>query len=182
MTYGEGHPVRLVGGRLALDFLNTADWSSDGAVVHEKIGALADLDIWLEALGLSEVDRPGSEQAVYRFRRGLRALFLDQTRGDLAILEPHLRLIDIKNGRFGGKLRGQPLFALIAVSALSILSDPREQGRVKTCPGIDCGWMFVDETKNGRRKWCLMETCGNRAKASRHYQRISRTRADPGAK
>ena len=31
--------------------------------------------------------------------------------------------------------------------------------------------MFLDETKNARRKWCVMEVCGNRAKATRHYAR-----------
>ena len=53
MTYRDGHPVRPVGGRLALDFLNTADWASDGTVVHEKIAELADLDVWLRAVSLS---------------------------------------------------------------------------------------------------------------------------------
>ena len=42
---------------------------------------------------------------------------------------------------------------------------------VKVCPGADCGRLFIDETKNGRRKWCSMESCGNRAKASRRSAR-----------
>ncbi len=55
-------------------------------------------------------------------------------------------------------LRRWHLIRLIAISALSILSDKRELTRVKTCPGSDCGWLFLDETKNARRKWCIMET------------------------
>ncbi len=55
-------------------------------------------------------------------------------------------------------LRRWPLIRLIAISALSILSDKRKLTRVKTCPGSDCGWLFLDETKNARRKWCIMET------------------------
>ncbi len=35
-----------------------------------------------------------------------------------------------------------------------------------------CGYLFVDETKNHSRRWCSMESCGNRAKARRHYSRI----------
>jgi predicted RNA-binding Zn ribbon-like protein len=49
--------------------------------------------------------------------------------------------------------------------------------RVKECPGLgDCGWLFFDTSKNGSRRWCSMEGCGNRAKGRRHYQR---TRAVP---
>jgi len=44
--------------------------------------------------------------------------------------------------------------------------------RVKECPGLDdCGWLFFDTSKNGSRRWCSMEGCGNRAKGRRHYQR-----------
>jgi predicted RNA-binding Zn ribbon-like protein len=33
--------------------------------------------------------------------------------------------------------------------------------------------VFFDSTKNGRRRWCDMSTCGNRAKAARHRKRAS---------
>jgi len=41
--------------------------------------------------------------------------------------------------------------------------------RVKGCEG--CGWLFLDTTKSGRRRWCDMRICGNRAKSKRHYAR-----------
>lgn len=44
-----------------------------------------------------------------------------------------------------------------------------ESGRIKECP--KCGWLFFDSSKNGRRKWCSMETCGSRAKATDWYHR-----------
>ena len=47
---------------------------------------------------------------------------------------------------------------------------------VRWCPGQNCGWLFIDATKNHSRRWCSMETCGNRAKARRHYH--TRTGAD----
>lgn len=34
-----------------------------------------------------------------------------------------------------------------------------------------CGYLFYDTTRNHSRRWCSMESCGNRAKAMRHYQR-----------
>ena len=173
MTYGRGHPVRPIGGRLALDFLNTADWSSDGTAVHEKIEGPADLDVWLAAVGLPEAGRPGSIDALHAFRRDLRRVFRGEAGAETSGLQAHLRDVEFDGGRVND-LERRPLLGLVAISALSILSDPRERGRIKTCPGADCGWMFVDETKNGRRKWCLMETCGNRAKAARHYRRAGK--------
>ena len=173
MTYRDGHPVRLVGGRLALDFLNTADWASDGTVVHEKIAELGDLDVWLRAVGLPEAARPGCVEAVHRFRDELRRVFRAGADARLFGLQAPLCAIDLGETASLDDLARQPALGLVAASAVSILGDPRERGRIKTCPGIDCGWMFIDETKNRRRKWCLMETCGNRAKAARHYRRVS---------
>src|SRR6266851_4063029 len=37
-----------------------------------------------------------------------------------------------------------------------------------------CSWLFVDESRNGSRRWCSMKDCGNRAKARRHYQRVKK--------
>jgi predicted RNA-binding Zn ribbon-like protein len=36
-----------------------------------------------------------------------------------------------------------------------------------------CGYLFIDTSRNHSRRWCSMETCGNRAKAQRHYEKIS---------
>lgn len=41
--------------------------------------------------------------------------------------------------------------------------------RVGECPS--CGWLFLDTSKNHRRTWCSMSTCGARSKAQRHYRR-----------
>jgi predicted RNA-binding Zn ribbon-like protein len=46
-----------------------------------------------------------------------------------------------------------------------------ELGRVRRCADDRCPRVFFDRTKNGRRRWCDMATCGNRAKAARHRAR-----------
>ncbi|WP_322048161.1 CGNR zinc finger domain-containing protein [Paraburkholderia sp. J67] len=43
-----------------------------------------------------------------------------------------------------------------------------ETPNVKECER--CSWLFVDRSKNKRRRWCKAETCGNRTRASKHYQ------------
>lgn len=50
-----------------------------------------------------------------------------------------------------------------------------EASLIKECSAEGCGWMYVDRSRPGNRKWCEMETCGNRAKARRHYERIRRS-------
>jgi predicted RNA-binding Zn ribbon-like protein len=66
----------------------------------------------------------------------------------------------------------------VAQSALELLGS-RELERVRECPGLgDCGWLFLDTSKNGSRRWCSMEGCGSRAKMRRQYAR--RREAGPG--
>jgi predicted RNA-binding Zn ribbon-like protein len=36
-----------------------------------------------------------------------------------------------------------------------------------------CGYLFIDTSRNHSRRWCSMEACGNRAKAQRHYEKMS---------
>lgn len=49
--------------------------------------------------------------------------------------------------------------------------------RVKECADDrGCGWLFLDRSKNRSRRWCSMDSCGNRAKAQQHYRR-RKTRA-----
>ena len=47
-----------------------------------------------------------------------------------------------------------------------------ELGRVRRCADPRCQRVFFDNTKNGRRRWCDMATCGNRAKAARHREKL----------
>jgi len=58
----------------------------------------------------------------------------------------------------------------IARSAADLLTAP-ELANVRQCASTDCAWLFLDSTKNHRRRWCEMRTCGNRVKARGYYQR-----------
>jgi predicted RNA-binding Zn ribbon-like protein len=50
--------------------------------------------------------------------------------------------------------------------------------RLRMCGNPKCRWLFVDDSKSGTRRWCTMRTCGNRAKAHRHYLRKANPAAD----
>jgi predicted RNA-binding Zn ribbon-like protein len=63
----------------------------------------------------------------------------------------------------------RPLWQL-ADAAIDLFSR-HDLSRLRICAADDCGWIFLDETKNRSRKWCDMATCGNRAKAARYRKR-----------
>jgi predicted RNA-binding Zn ribbon-like protein len=88
----------------------------------------------------------------------------------LAVAPPRRRL------RLGGWEIGMPgpsasvLLAPTLWSAADLLVGP-QLPRVRQCANPECGWLFLDGSKSGNRRWCSMSACGNRAKAHRHYLR-----------
>lgn len=66
----------------------------------------------------------------------------------------------------------------LALRAFDLLRElPWERARV--CLGTRCGWVFVDSSRGGRRRWCSMATCGNSAKGRTHYRRKRADGAGP---
>ncbi len=59
----------------------------------------------------------------------------------------------------------------VAFAAAELLTSDKVE-RVRECEDDrGCGYLFMDVSKNHSRRWCSMESCGNRAKARRHYSR-----------
>jgi predicted RNA-binding Zn ribbon-like protein len=69
----------------------------------------------------------------------------------------------------GGSLLDSPLWP-VAQSAAELLTSPK-LARVKVCAGEGCGWVFLDESRNGSRRWCDSRDCGNRERVRRHLAR-----------
>jgi predicted RNA-binding Zn ribbon-like protein len=61
------------------------------------------------------------------------------------------------------------LIPVVDSAADSLISG--ELARVRRCADARCSRHFFDGTRNGRRRWCDMASCGNRAKAARHRAR-----------
>ena len=60
-----------------------------------------------------------------------------------------------------------PLDAFLLEAGALLTSELREI--VTACPGVDCGWLFLNGS--GRRRWCQMAVCGNRAKQAAFAER-----------
>ena len=58
----------------------------------------------------------------------------------------------------------------VALDAARILTSA-ERERVQSCGDPECGWFFLDTSRNHSRRWCNMQSCGNRNKVRRFYRR-----------
>ena len=58
----------------------------------------------------------------------------------------------------------------LGFSVMNLLTDRGEMALIHECPGEDCGYLFRDAS-HGRRKWCSMRSCGNRAKVASFRER-----------
>jgi predicted RNA-binding Zn ribbon-like protein len=107
--------------------------------------------------------------AVHRLARGDPAA----APGLRGLLARHRFRLDA-SGRFRPDGRGWSAFIaelLVVLASARILGD-----RLKRCANTDCGWVFVDASKNQSRQWCEMRTCGNRANLRRYRERLRRVR------
>jgi predicted RNA-binding Zn ribbon-like protein len=178
-----------VGGHLALDFCNTAgehlaphpdemlvDWESflrwttqSGLIAPETYSELLRHP--------SPIDRVVQlREAIYRVGLAISRGLPIPRRDLLAIREqanvPKPSVVISQDGlrwRPGPKQASEQLLAILAGEALSLFCSPRSS-RIGICEGGLCGWLFVDESRGKRRRWCDMKDCGNRAKARRYYQ------------
>jgi predicted RNA-binding Zn ribbon-like protein len=61
----------------------------------------------------------------------------------------------------------------VSRSAAELLTSG-ELSKLRQCGGQECGWMFLDTSRNRSRQWCDMKECGNRAKVRRFRERRQR--------
>lgn len=95
---------------------------------------------------------------------------IDFTRGTLR--SSRLRSDEASHQALGAGYPQQlPMLWPVAAAAVTLLLS-KEIERVGQCrDDRGCGALFLDASRNRSREWCRMETCGNRAKARRHYER-----------
>jgi len=103
--------------------------------------------------------------------------------GDLALLNSvisqalaHLKLTpagDEIHWEWAPEMSGANFILWPVARAAAELLTSDKASKVRMCEDDrGCGYLFIDQTKNHSRRWCSMESCGNRAKARRHYSRL----------
>lgn len=58
----------------------------------------------------------------------------------------------------------------ILLSATDLLTSP-EIEQLRQCANHPCGWLFLDQSKNGSRRWCSSGDCGNLTRVRRFRSR-----------
>lgn len=181
-----------VGGHPALDFCNTrAGWGSPAP--KEYLRSPAHLALWAAERGLLDraevvslsAAHPGGDvvDRAIRFRDALYDVLVgtaaasswEAVNVEVAAAAAHARLRPAAGAAAwdlavpdGADRLARPLHA-VAWAAAGLLTTIGPPG-VRACPGDGCGWVFHDP--RGRRRWCSMAWCGNRAKARRHATRM----------
>ena len=185
---------RLLGGNLALDFVNTVGGrtpanSNRYEIERERLTKIDDLYDWALAAGVINAsqrrkvvhDRNAAKifARALRLREALYRLFLGSRRDldvlndELSIARTHERL-RIVEGRVQSiwdddRALDLPLWEVARAAAALLTSD--QLARVRQCPGESCGWLFLDTSRNHSRQWCEMNDCGNLAKVRRFRER-----------
>jgi len=182
----DGVRVRVRADKLAA-YHDLAAWSVHAGLVGESAGrglvrlAAARPREARAALGRALELR----EALYRT---LRALMLDRVPApaDLAVLNAEIaacrsreRLAARPQGlrwewRDAARQLESPLWPVVRAAA-ALLTSP-ELARLRQCGGDDCGWLFLDGSRNRSRQWCTMEDCGNLSKVRRFRERHARAR------
>lgn len=184
--------IRLDGGRLCLDFVNSIHdrYARD---VEDYIGRPESFRQWCSRAGAlhagERVTVPRDARARARWMReaamlrdhlhALLASRVDGTRPAREALRGVDRWVHLAwesralgvDGRMHWHADARDaLLPLkrIALDALDLLGSPAAAQLRRCANTTSCGWLFLDTSKNQRRRWCAMETCGTVIKMQRY--------------
>jgi predicted RNA-binding Zn ribbon-like protein len=189
--------LRIVGGNLALDFVNTRGGPKQGPATTEWLSSYEDFAAWSIRIGVTDSGAPLSENAprsatlaafarVQACRDDMYEIFRALAEGS-APPAPALRRIQLSyvealtNAQLLGGTQGYawkwdsgagllaPLWPIVAAAIELLTHGPA--GQIKPCQA--CRFIFLDHSKNSSRRWCSMDDCGKAAKIARYLQRRS---------
>lgn len=186
-------------GELFLDFVNTVELTNGKP--HDHVADPAALRRWLRERSLaSDRTTVAAVEADLPAFRSLRDLVREvtlrtagegeptgsQVRRLNRVLREGTHFHQLRAGADGSRFMVEPVGndlpqarAAVAGSLAHYLAD-HDTRRLRACANDGCRWVFVDRSPGGRRRWCDMRTCGNRAKVARHRARARRAETATG--
>jgi len=192
-------PLRFVGGRLALDFVNffpaNAELSWDQLIAFLESARIVTPERGGELRALSHSGPQAAESLLHKAQRlgsALRTAFdallhrqkmfrewIEPVNEILRITEGHDELVFTDHdleiafvAREGGL---EWLLAAVARSAAEIIVEGT-RARLHRCANPHCGLFFYDTSRTHRRRWCSMTLCGNRSKVAAFARRHTSAR------
>ena len=191
---GHFHEVQLED---TFDFVNTLEYDANEGTPNEHLPTAERAVEWFATRGLIHAESLETSdrdlERIHAVRAALREVadavveHRAPKRGALVRLNRTLRarsateLVAGDDGiGIGHRHVGDPID-----DALARVTEPLVQelasgnpDRLRVCANDMCRWVFYDESRAGKRRWCSMASCGNRAKAARHRERQKEAKAD----
>lgn len=198
-----GRAIAMIGGHLALDFANTAgwhasadriehlrdyddlvDWAQRAGIISVRVATALRRQATLHPQQAARALHRARElreliyrvfAAIARSRRpaaaDLERLHAAQTAA-LRAATPHWGAagVEVRWSDDPSDLE-RPLHPIAAAAAGLAASAPFD--RLRQCGNHPCGWLFVDTSRNGTRRWCSSEECGNISRVRRYRARRS---------
>lgn len=185
----------FVGGNLSLDFANSVNsriapvydyLASDGLLAWAKQAGMVSTEGVRTIDEPTVTDRTGPHRplsAAHGLREAIYATFSAMAAGAPPPLSAARRVLRAYGQAVGrGSLADRPdgprlqwslasgptaVLDRVAFAAGELLL-ARDRPPIKECPG--CGWLFLDRSRNGSRRWCDMQVCGSRDKMRRYHR------------
>ena len=191
--------LRLIGGRLALDFVNivlrNSELSWDQLIAFLESARIVTPERGGELLALARSDPQAAESLLRKAQRLAAALrlafdavlhkkkvlreWIEPVNEVLRITEGHDELVATDNDweiQFVASESGlEWLLAAVARSAAEIIAEG-PQARLRKCANPRCGLFFYDTSRTHHRRWCSMTVCGNRHKVAAFARRHASVR------
>ena len=192
---------KLIGGALCLDFTNTVGWRGrttqeellnnyeDLLLWAKYVNILneREYDTLLQIASKSPVQKEDVYRRAITLRESIYLIFsttsqkkvprindIDVLNKELSIAHNHLILSYTEQGYLlelqSDEMELDQMLWFVAKSASELLVSDN-LNRVRKCKSEECGWLFLDLSRNRSRRWCDMKDCGNRMKARRFYER-----------
>ena len=186
LHHPDGQVFSFEPGSLAFAFAVTGPGTDEGPFAHfQTLRRPSDLERWAgDVVGIAGLRATGNDlELAVRLQAAIWSVadaVIDRRRvpeadrevlNDLAA-QPCLvpRLLPGPRRTWVSRRGGRRLLSSVARDAIDVFGGPRA-ARLKRCEGSRCSLLFVDTSRSGRRRWCSMERCGNRAKVAAHRRR-----------
>ena len=186
--------ISLFGGHPALDFVNTVDsrgerWGPDFLESYSDLVTWARrLDVVSEEEQAALLSRAAKSPADAQtelthgkeLREALHRIFLSESNGvpvvtqDLALLTAFAQRAQSRRAlrQEAGEIvwhneAAEDVEAIterVGWLAAELLTSKGERRPVRVCEGPNCGWLFLDTSRNGHRRWCSDKSCGSHAR------------------
>jgi predicted RNA-binding Zn ribbon-like protein len=185
-----GFGWQLIGGDLAVDLVNTVAYRTDPSRTVDRLADLRHLADWLAVaaprhgwpVNLSSRSLAGSSRRdaldeVRRLREAVAAVLNAQVDGEQppgeamelirrsyedaltrAVVPPRLPL------RYEVEVQSTDEAPTLLALAAGRLCTRHDLERLQRCAASDCGWYFLDTSRNRSRRWCDPGDCGNRTR------------------